>query len=84
MKQKWHCNLLTALLALFFLTLVCTGCEHRPLEDMFLKENIFVKIYFDEAIRNVSYGFYDESKKRPDYSSPQSVRVMFFENAIPA
>lgn len=81
MKQKWHCNLLTALLALFFLTLVCTGCEHRPLEDMFLKENIFVKIYFDEAIRNVSYGFYDESKKRPDYSSPQSVRVMFFENA---
>lgn len=80
MKQRRHCRHVAALLAQYFLILVCTGCEHRPLEDMYWSDNIFVKIYFDEAIRNVSYGFYDESKKRPYYSSPQSMRVMFFDN----
>ncbi|MBO5865248.1 MAG: DUF5119 domain-containing protein [Bacteroidaceae bacterium] len=59
------------------LMLFCAGCEHRKLEELNYYENYFVKIYFDENIRNVSYGFYDESKKRPEYASPQSMRIVF-------
>ncbi|MBO5921839.1 MAG: DUF5119 domain-containing protein [Bacteroidaceae bacterium] len=44
------------------------------------EENIFVRVYYDENIRNVSFGFYDESKKKPEYSSPKMMRVMFFDN----
>ena len=59
---------------------VCTGCEHRPLEMRQYEENIFVRVYYNENIRNVSFGFYDESKKKPEYSSPKMMRVMFFDN----
>ena len=59
---------------------VCAGCEHRPLEMRQYEENIFVRVYYDENIRNVSFGFYDESKKKPEYSSPKMMRVMFFDN----
>ena len=59
---------------------VCTGCEHRPLEMREYEENIFVRVYYDENIRNVSFGFYDESKKKPEYSSPKMMRVAFFDN----
>ncbi|MBO7272937.1 MAG: DUF5119 domain-containing protein [Bacteroidaceae bacterium] len=44
------------------------------------EENIFVRVYYDENIRNVSFGFYDESKKKPEYSSPKMMRVAFFDN----
>ena len=57
-----------------------TGCEHRPLEEMLWDENIFIRIYYNENIRNVSFGFYDESKKKPEYSSPKMMRVAFFDN----
>ena len=59
---------------------VCAGCEHRPLEMRQYEENIFVRVYYNENIRNVSFGFYDESKKKPEYSSPKMMRVMFFDN----
>ena len=55
---------------------VCS-CVHRPLEMMELPENTFVRVYFDEHIRNVSYGFYDDTKKKPEYYSPQLMRVVF-------
>ena len=55
--------------------LLCLGCEHRPLLEAYWSDNLFVRVYFNEEIRNVSYGFYDESKKRPEYSSPEGIRV---------
>ena len=55
-----------------------TGCEHRPLEEMLWDENIFIRIYYNENIRNVSFGFYDESKKKPEYSSPQMMQNLYF------
>ena len=64
----------------FWGLLICTGCEHRPLEMREYEENIFVRVYYDENIRNVSFGFYDESKKKPEYSSPKMMRVAFFDN----
>lgn len=60
--------------------ILCAGCEHRPLEMRQYEENIFVRVYYDENIRNVSFGFYDESKKKPEYSSPKMMRVAFFDN----
>ena len=65
---------------LLMLLYVC-GCEHRPLLSMELPENTFVRVYFDEHIRNVSYGFYDEAKKKPEYYSPQMMRVVFCDEA---
>lgn len=66
-------------LALFVLGLIAllgnTGCEHRPLEDPF-GHGRFIRIYLDEHIRNVSFGFYDETKEKPQYSSPQLMRVV--------
>ena len=64
----------------FWGLLICTGCEHRPLEERPYEENILVRVYYDENIRNVSFGFYDESKKKPEYSSPKMMRVAFFDN----
>ena len=78
LKRIW---LQSTLLCLYLGGLViCTGCEHRPLEMRQYEENIFVRVYYNENIRNVSFGFYDESKKKPEYSSPKMMRVMFFDN----
>lgn len=75
LKRLWLQSILLCLC--FWGIFVCTGCEHRPLEMRQYEENIFVRVYYDENIRNVSYGFYDESKKKPTYSSPQVMRVVF-------
>ena len=74
-KMFVRCTFASFLWLLMLLS-VC-GCEHRPLLSMELPENTFVRVYFDEHIRNVSYGFYDEAKKKPEYESPQMLRVVF-------
>ena len=63
-------------LCLMLALLVYAGCEHRPLEDMIGGENLFLRVYIDENIRNVTYGFYDEAKDKPEYSSPEILRVV--------
>ena len=78
LKRLW---LQSTLLCLYLGgVILCAGCEHRPLEMRQYEENIFVRVYYDENIRNVSFGFYDESKKKPEYSSPKMMRVAFFDN----
>lgn len=49
------------------------GCEHRPLVE--LTDRHYIRIYLDEHIRNVSYGFYDETKEKPEYKTPRVMRV---------
>lgn len=49
------------------------GCEHRELSEPIRKH--FVRIYLDEHLRNVNYGFYDESKDKPEYRTPRMMRV---------
>ena len=45
-----------------------SSCEHRILTD---PTNVhYVRIYLDEHIRNVTYGFYDESYKHPEFTRP--------------
>ena len=54
---------------IFILFLLFTSCEHRPLVE---QNNMhYVRIYLDEKLRNVNFGFYDETKKKPEYSTPQ-------------
>ena len=73
-RKVLHLPLLGMLLSIVML---CLSCEHRPLETMDWEENLFVRVYFNEHIRNVHFGFYDETKKKPDYSSPQAMRIVF-------
>ena len=56
----------------FFISLFA-GCEHRPLLE--LSDMHYIRIYLDEHIRNVSYGFYDETKEKPAYKTPRVMRV---------
>lgn len=49
------------------------SCEHRELTEPIRKH--FVRIYLDEHLRNVNYGFYDESKGKPEYRTPRMMRV---------
>ena len=53
--------------------LLLTSCEHRPLLE--LTDRHYIRIYLDEHIRNVSFGFYDETQKKPDYKTPGVMRV---------
>ncbi|MBR5298410.1 MAG: hypothetical protein IKU29_11170, partial [Parabacteroides sp.] len=56
------------------LLLLC-ACEHRELK--LLDELRYIRVYLDEEIRNVSFGFYDENNIKPDYHSPEILRVVF-------
>lgn len=69
--------LLILQLPLFLLITTLTSCEHRPLEDpIYFDKGRFLRVYFNEHIRNVSFGFYDESKQPSNYQSPVLLRVV--------
>ena len=45
-----------------------SSCEHRILTD---PTNVhYVRVYLDEDIKNVTYGFYNEANEHPEYRSP--------------
>lgn len=54
--------------------LLITSCEKRPLMD--LSNTHYVRVYVDESIPNVTMGFYDEDYARPEYKSPDVLRVL--------
>lgn len=65
----------------FILPLLCAlmavimpSCIHRPLEDPY--NGHYIRIYIDEHIKNVTYGFYDETRKKPEHIRPTILRVM--------
>ena len=72
-SDRRHTTWQMALCALL-LTLGFTACEHRELVDD--TDMHYVRIYVDENIRNVTYGFYDETKEKPTYRTPEGVRVV--------
>ena len=76
MNWKKFTTCLLSAFAILVTTMLCSSCEHRPLEDKENYGNHFLRVYFDEEIRNVTFGFYDESKKRPEYSSPEVLKVV--------
>lgn len=54
--------------------MMLVACEHRELSDP--NTGHYLRIYVDEAIKNVTCGFYNESLKRPEYTRPYSMRVV--------
>ena len=69
--------LLTFRLLLLASLLLLTGCEHRPLEDpAYYNKGRLLRVYLDEHIRNVSYGFYDVTKQPTNYTTPRILRVV--------
>lgn len=69
--------LLIIRLLLLMSVCVLTSCEHRPLEDPIdFSKGRFLRVYFNEHIRNVSFGFYDASKQPSNYQSPVLLRVV--------
>lgn len=66
MLLSWMCMLLV--FGIF------TSCEHRKLSDPY--NGHYVRIYIDEQIKNVTYGFYDETRERPEYTRPRVLRVV--------
>ena len=56
--------------------LCCLGimsCEHRVLVD--LNDKHYIRVYLDEQIRNVTFGFYNPAYSHPEYRRPQALRV---------
>jgi hypothetical protein len=66
--------LISSVMAVLF---VLSSCEHRPLVE--LNEIHYVRIYLDEHLRNVNFGFYDETKEKPEYKTPEVMRVALFD-----
>ena len=63
-------------LAAFLPVLLCVllaGCERRPLVE--LTDLHYVRVYIDEELKNVTTGFYNENHARPEYESPDVLRV---------
>jgi hypothetical protein len=50
------------------------SCEHRPLEDP--ANAHYLRVYLDENLRNVTFGFYNPQYERPHYSSPRVMRAV--------
>lgn len=54
--------------------LLLVSCERRPLVD--ISNTHYVRVYVDEGLLNVTKGFYDEDNERPEYYSPEILRVI--------
>lgn len=55
------------------LLLVMWGCERRPLVD--ISNTHYVRVYLDENLRNVTFGHHENAVDKPQYSSPDVIRV---------
>lgn len=64
---------LAAILLPLLLCVLLAGCERRPLVDV--GNTHYVRVYLDEELKNVTTGFYNENHARPEYESPDVLRV---------
>lgn len=75
MKHTTMSSAFTLLLALM-LMMVSSACEHRPLIDPANRH--FLRVYFDEHIRNVTYGFYDRAQQDSGCTVPKVMRIALY------
>ena len=75
MKHAMSYMLRAAVLSL--LAMAMTFCHRRPLVE--LSNTHYIRVYIDEQIKNVTTGFYDETLDKPDYESPEMLRVVLYE-----
>lgn len=66
-----------SVLVLLSAALFSTRCVRRPLVD--IGNTHYVRVYVNEDLKNVTTGFYDESLVKPDYSSPEIMRVVLYD-----
>ena len=57
--------------------LLLSACQHRHLEDM--TNAHYVRVYVDEQLKNVTYGFYDEQLEKPVYQVPSVMHVLLYD-----
>lgn len=70
------------ILSFLMLMMLLVSCEHRPLlEREQMKDRRYVRVYLDEEIRNVSFGFYHEDLPKPVYRTPEVMRVVLCDVA---
>lgn len=77
MKQKQFTLSNIMLTALFWGIVICCsfcGCEHRALTDYVNKH--YLRVYIEDSIMNLHYGFYDEGNEKPQIDNPQMFRVV--------
>lgn len=76
MKHAMSYMLRAAVLSL--LAMAMTFCHRRPLVE--LSNTHYIRVYIDEQIKNVTTGFYDETLDKPDYESPEMLRVVLYDS----
>ena len=55
-----------------------SSCEHRVLTD---PTNVhYVRVYLDEDIKNVTYGFYNESYDHPEFTRPLNMLAILADS----
>lgn len=69
---------------LVYTLLFCTAlfgvqCNRRPLVDP--GNTHYVRVYVDEELKNVTTGFYDPALPRPEYGSPEALKVILCDPA---
>lgn len=64
-----HCHIAILLL----LAVLLTGCEHRPLIDP--NNAHYIRVYIDEQLRNITFGYYNASYEHPSHVRPTVLRV---------
>ena len=58
---------------IFAAAVVLNSCEHRELTDP--KDVHVIRVYLDEEIRNVTFGFYEESYEHPEFKRPLNMHA---------
>lgn len=61
------------LFVLILCSFVCSSCEHRELTDP--RDIHLIRVYLDEDIKNVTYGYYDETLEHPEFKKPLNMHA---------
>ena len=76
MKQRAITSTLLTMALALMLMVVSSSCEHRQLLDPANKH--FLRVYFDDNIKNVTYGFYDRAQQDSGCTYPKVMRVALY------
>ena len=71
--MKWLCTAA----ALTAIVLLSSRCNRRPLVDA--GNTHYVRVYLEEEIKNVTTGFYNPELAKPEYSTPEILHVVLYD-----
>lgn len=64
------------LLTTWLVSIVPISCTHRPLVDPVNMH--YIRVYLDEHLKNITYGYYNESYEKPTYRFPSIVKCNLY------